>query len=154
MKWLLQGSQQQLPIPASSSASNLNSASVPVVAIVPHLQNALQLAVMQHVCILLPRVIVPYLGYVVCAVSCSPVRCLPIALYSCAIEVLSLYTLWIWPICWTWVIIFHACIVILLSMTAWLSVHHLTGIVFLPFLLITGCSYAHHELHKSEWIKL
>jgi len=43
-----QGSQQQLPIPASSSASNLNSASVPVVAIVPHLQNALQLAVMQH----------------------------------------------------------------------------------------------------------
>lgn len=43
-----QGSQQQLCISAPSFSSNLNGASVSVGAIVPHLQNALQLAIMQQ----------------------------------------------------------------------------------------------------------
>ncbi|KAG0591959.1 hypothetical protein M758_1G207400 [Ceratodon purpureus] len=43
-----QGSQQLLCIPASSSSPNLNGASVSVGAIVPQLQNALNLAIMQQ----------------------------------------------------------------------------------------------------------
>lgn len=44
---MLQGSQQHLF--ASASSSHLNGLSVPAAAIVPHLQTALQLAVMQQV---------------------------------------------------------------------------------------------------------
>lgn len=54
-KWMLQGLQQQQVLPPVSSLSNLNSSSVPVVALLPHLQNALNHAVMQQVIFQTPK---------------------------------------------------------------------------------------------------
>jgi hypothetical protein len=58
---MLQGLQQQQALPPVSSSSNLNSSgSVPVVALLPHLQNALNHAVMQQVILKLPSIIVKF----------------------------------------------------------------------------------------------
>lgn len=58
-QWMLQGLQQQQALPPVSSLSNLNSSgSVPVVALLPHLQNALNHAVMQQVILKLSNIIV------------------------------------------------------------------------------------------------